>query len=245
VRVSLGDGVPAEGHKAVGPNRSQLRCGVNDEDERTQMTHTAIPRTAQEERNDAASVEEGLVVLNQSLGLMALDHGARTIMEDLEGSTRHDDRDVGLPLKLACPLNARSRDQLNGAYFCVKGSVNKYSCRAFVANPQAANGSDSLLILYLKRAHSLVDAIHEIGTDYHLTFREQEVLIGVSMGLTSKELATRMDISPNTVKAFLRLIMIKMGVTTRSGIVGKLLDQNERKSAGANESRSGFAATAY
>jgi DNA-binding CsgD family transcriptional regulator len=53
-----------------------------------------------------------------------------------------------------------------------------------------------------------------------------EALIGVAMGLTSKELATRMNISPNTVKAFLRLIMIKMGVTTRAGIVGKLFDQN-------------------
>jgi hypothetical protein len=35
-----------------------------------------------------------------------------------------------------------------------------------------------------------------------------------------------MAISPNTVKAFLRLIMIKMGVPTRAGIVGRLLDQN-------------------
>jgi DNA-binding CsgD family transcriptional regulator len=46
------------------------------------------------------------------------------------------------------------------------------------------------------------------------------------MGLTSKEVATRMNISPNTVTAFLRLIMVKMGVTTRSGIVGKLFDQH-------------------
>jgi DNA-binding CsgD family transcriptional regulator len=43
--------------------------------------------------------------------------------------------------------------------------------------------------------------------------------------LTSKEIATRLEISPNTVKAFVRLVMVKMGVTTRSGIVGKLLSQ--------------------
>jgi DNA-binding CsgD family transcriptional regulator len=75
---------------------------------------------------------------------------------------------------------------------------------------------------------SLQDAVHRAGMDYHLTDREQEALIGVTMGLTSKELATRMNISPNTVKAFLRLLMIKMGVPTRAGIVGKLLDQNSR-----------------
>ena len=33
-----------------------------------------------------------------------------------------------------------------------------------------------------------------------------------------------MNISPNTVKSFLRIIMIKMGAGTRSGIVGKLLE---------------------
>ena len=32
-----------------------------------------------------------------------------------------------------------------------------------------------------------------------------------------------MNISPNTVKAFLRLVMIKMGVTSRSRIVAKIL----------------------
>jgi len=41
-------------------------------------------------------------------------------------------------------------------------------------------------------------------------------------GLTSKEIANRMGISPNTVKAFLRLVMVKMKVSTRSGIAGKI-----------------------
>jgi len=35
-----------------------------------------------------------------------------------------------------------------------------------------------------------------------------------------------MSISTNTVKAFLRLIMIKMGVSTRSGILGKAITSN-------------------
>jgi len=83
-----------------------------------------------------------------------------------------------------------------------------------------------MLALHLKRVSSLLDAVREIGVEYHLTDREQETLMGVSMGLTSKQLAERMGISPNTVKAFLRLIMIKMGMTTRAGVVGKLLGKN-------------------
>jgi DNA-binding CsgD family transcriptional regulator len=58
---------------------------------------------------------------------------------------------------------------------------------------------------------------------FHITDREQQVLQFLLEGLTSKEIADRMKISPNTVKAFLRLIMMKMGVSTRSGIVGKAM----------------------
>ena len=47
-------------------------------------------------------------------------------------------------------------------------------------------------------------------------------------GLTSKEIAVRMKISPNTVKAFLRLVMVKMKVSTRSGIAGKLKEHDRQ-----------------
>ena len=80
----------------------------------------------------------------------------------------------------------------------------------------------------------MVDAVHQVGVEYSLTDREQEALIGVAMGLTSKELAVRMKISPNTVKAFLRLIMVKMGATTRAGIVGRLLDSERPASVGGS-----------
>jgi DNA-binding CsgD family transcriptional regulator len=41
--------------------------------------------------------------------------------------------------------------------------------------------------------------------------------------MSSKAIADRMELSPNTVKTFLRLIMIKMGVTSRSAIVSKII----------------------
>ena len=62
-----------------------------------------------------------------------------------------------------------------------------------------------------------------IAAQFKLTEREQETVGFLIEGLTSKEIATHMNISPNTVKAFIRLVMIKMGVTTRSGIIGKIV----------------------
>ena len=63
----------------------------------------------------------------------------------------------------------------------------------------------------------------EIARRFGLTPREQEMTELLMLGLSSKEIATRMSISPNTVKAFLRLVMSKMGATSCSGVVGKIL----------------------
>jgi len=66
-------------------------------------------------------------------------------------------------------------------------------------------------------------SMSEVAEQFNLSSREQEVVEFLLSGLTSKEIADRMKISANTVKAFLRLVMIKMGVSTRSGIVGKVV----------------------
>jgi DNA-binding CsgD family transcriptional regulator len=60
----------------------------------------------------------------------------------------------------------------------------------------------------------------ELSESFHLTEREREVVELLIQGLTNKEIAERMDISPNTVRAFIRMVMVKLGVSTRSGIVG-------------------------
>jgi DNA-binding NarL/FixJ family response regulator len=59
--------------------------------------------------------------------------------------------------------------------------------------------------------------------EHHLTPREQETVRLLANGFTNKEIAARMGVSVNTVKAFLRSVMLKLGVTTRAGIIGRLL----------------------
>lgn len=74
----------------------------------------------------------------------------------------------------------------------------------------------------LTRSSRLAENVRRTCEQYKLTPREREAVLLLSQGLTSKEIARRMDISAHTVKAFLHLIMLKLGVTTRSGIVGKI-----------------------
>jgi DNA-binding NarL/FixJ family response regulator len=51
----------------------------------------------------------------------------------------------------------------------------------------------------------------------------------LARGLTNKEIGARMGVSVNTVKAFIRSVMLKLGVTTRAGIVGCLLPGTDRE----------------
>ena len=87
-----------------------------------------------------------------------------------------------------------------------------------------ANGHSRPSIAVLLERSSPRSASLNLQFDrFHLTTREQEVAEFLLQGLTSKEIGMRMNISPNTVKAFLRLIMVKMGVSTRAAVVGKAL----------------------
>lgn len=102
-----------------------------------------------------------------------------------------------------------------------------YLCRHFSLDWKARNGNGSnsngaMRILMLERKCNEVVKLAEIAERFGLTAREQETVRYLLEGFTSKEIAQRMAISPNTVKAFLRLVMVKMSVSTRSGIIGRI-----------------------
>ena len=96
-----------------------------------------------------------------------------------------------------------------------------YFCRAFRVSSTADRQLLPSLAVILERGSERSKPLTDLSQRFRLTAREQDVLRCLLEGLTSKEIGTRMGISPNTVKAFLRLIMVKMGVSTRSGIIGK------------------------
>ena len=99
-----------------------------------------------------------------------------------------------------------------------------YTCRAFTLKPNAGNGTSTLTALLLERQHTRAAGPSRVGEHFRLTLREAEAAQLVMQGLTNKKIAQRMEVSPNTVKAFLKMVMVKMGVSTRAGVVGKALD---------------------
>jgi DNA-binding CsgD family transcriptional regulator len=98
-----------------------------------------------------------------------------------------------------------------------------YQCRGYrVTSPSNASSQVSIAVL-LERVSRGQGSLAEVSERFHLTIREGEVVQFLFEGLTTKEIAGRLGISPHTVKALLRLIMVKMEVSTRSGVVGKAL----------------------
>jgi len=122
-------------------------------------------------------------------------------------------------------MERRSRSGLVGEF---QSARRTYLCRSFpldlAANHKNGSGqSGGLLIVMLERKSNEAVTIAEISERFGLTAREQETVQFLLEGFTSKEIAQRMKISPNTVKAFIRLVMVKMSVSTRSGIIGKIV----------------------
>lgn len=97
-----------------------------------------------------------------------------------------------------------------------------YVCRAFVLSHNSGTPSRTMRALLMERNTPQAPHVSDLAEQFRLTQREQETVGFLTLGLTSKEIAARMRISPNTVKTFFRQVMTKMGVSTRSGIVGKM-----------------------
>jgi len=170
--------------------------------------------------------EVGLVLVDASLTPIAFNSEAVAILGNPDQSGN------GQPITLQLPEEILKGIQTSGA--TNKGSLTQfqagkrsYICQAYPIESCCGEGfPGAVTALLLQRNSSTIERIHEVAAEYSLTEREREVLKGIAVGLSSKELAEQLAISPNTVKAYLRLIMVKMSVGTRAAILAKILDHS-------------------
>jgi DNA-binding NarL/FixJ family response regulator len=105
----------------------------------------------------------------------------------------------------------------------VQSGRRRYLCRAFLLESYGKQSNHQGVAVLLERSPLGLIALSRVSEQFKLTQQEGEVLEFLLLGLTSKEIANHMQISVNTVKVYLRLVMAKMGVSTRSGILGKIM----------------------
>ncbi|MCC7157641.1 MAG: response regulator transcription factor [Bryobacterales bacterium] len=167
---------------------------------------------------------EGSILVDLSFRPIAADRGAQTLINTLGARAEAREPARCLPQDLLHALQDLSLDDLADAEAHFQIGTIGYLCRVTVMNPCGAASAQPVLALYIQKNPDGNQAMREIADRFDLTEREYEALVNIASGLSAKEIAERMKISPNTVKAFLRLIMIKMGVTRRGGILSKVLE---------------------
>jgi len=79
------------------------------------------------------------------------------------------------------------------------------------------------LAVLLERQHRASLDPFQIGQEFRLTRRQTEALGLLMQGYTTRQIARRMEISPNTAKSFLRSIMFKTHACDRSGILARVM----------------------
>jgi DNA-binding CsgD family transcriptional regulator len=169
----------------------------------------------------------GFLLLDASLNTVAYNAEAINILT--YPTTRERVKQISIFLSDKIRASLVTRQNGDGLDFVkqYRSGKRRYMCRAFRLDCEDNGKSRALTAVILERSLSGVAALTENSKEYDLTHREREAVALLLQGLTSKEIATRMNISPNTVKAFLRLVMVKMDVSTRSGIVGRIMTTHE------------------
>lgn len=99
----------------------------------------------------------------------------------------------------------------------------QYLCRSMLLDSRVGAAQPHVVALLLERRPREPMPLADMSRRFRLSRREAETIRHLVHGLTTKEVAQQMCVSPNTVKQFVRTAMSKIGATTRSGLVGKIL----------------------
>jgi len=102
-----------------------------------------------------------------------------------------------------------------------------YQLRAFSMKSSLAIERGPAIALLLERNPRGELELESVARKFRLTRRERETVDLLLQGLSTKQIASQMDISPNTAKAFLRSVMIKVGAENRTGIIGRILQASK------------------
>ncbi len=122
-------------------------------------------------------------------------------------------------LKPKSPLDSRTGRLMQVAFSSGRCT---YGLRAFLLDNQPKRRPSLVAVLLEQINPNRVD-LSKAQEVFGLSPREIEAIQALQNGRTDKEIASALGISPETARGYLKTIRAKLGVSTRTAIVHKLL----------------------
>jgi DNA-binding CsgD family transcriptional regulator len=176
-------------------------------------------------KNDRSKASKaGVLLLDSQLRPVHYNMEAAHILDYPEKKGELPPLEGLLPFTLAELAESRAALPAGAAF---RSGRRRYRCRTFLldVNGAAKNGAPARVVVMLEREDVHLPDLERISNEFQLTTRERETVQLLMKGLTSKEIADAMSISPNTVKSFLKLVMAKVGASNRTGIIAKIFER--------------------
>jgi len=123
---------------------------------------------------------------------------------------------------------APSSGVVNGGPGVKRIAVLESEKRKYVVKATALSGSpgsqgEKQYLFVMERASAESANLSMIFRKYRLNVREQEIVRLLLTGGSNKEIAHALSLSENTIKGYMKLLMRKLGVNNRAGILSALL----------------------
>jgi DNA-binding CsgD family transcriptional regulator len=99
----------------------------------------------------------------------------------------------------------------------------KYVVKATALSGSSGSQREKQYLFVMERSAAGSANFPMIFRKYKLSVREQEIVRLLLGGGSNKEIADRLRLSENTIKGYMKLLMRKLGVNNRAGIVAALL----------------------
>jgi DNA-binding CsgD family transcriptional regulator len=165
----------------------------------------------------------GFLLMDSALNLISSNFEATQILSWPDKLANLRRRELYVREKIRSTLVSQQRSGESPFVTEFRSGRRRYLCRAFLMDSRAKDPTHPSIAVLLERGPSGLVPLSQVSQQFNLTQREREALEYLLQSLSSNEIANRMNVSPNTVKAFLRLIMTKMGVSSRSAVVRKVI----------------------
>jgi len=189
------------------------------------------PKQSQRTQQQAAT---GIILFNSTGQLLFMNSEAQAFIRQLQPQSTRENGTCLIPEEIHTVVrnligrlmhcdHPKDCESLQVERLCVAADQRLLLRGLCIPDEPLARNSRFLVIMEKLNQQKLECPDANTQQLYHLTEREQMVIIYLKLGFTNKEIAGRMNLSEYTVKEHLKRIMHKTKTTTRTGLLGRMI----------------------